>query len=128
MTQIELPAVASAVPRAREAVATLRLPEPPEAHATLLVSELVTNCVKHAALGPDDRISLRIRRNGRLRVEVCDPGAGFEPSRRRERPVDEPGGWGLVLVQELAERWGMERDRDGTCVWFELPVGASATG
>ena len=32
----------------------------------------------------------------------------------------EPGGLGLVLVDEMADRWGVHRHADGTCVWFEL--------
>lgn len=32
---------------------------------------------------------------------------------------EPPGGWGLMLVGEIADRWGVETD-DGTCVWFEM--------
>ena len=53
-----------------------------------------------------------------LRAEVTDTGPGFAP-RERDRDLDEPGGWGLVLVESIAKRWGVERD-GGTRVWFEL--------
>jgi hypothetical protein len=33
---------------------------------------------------------------------------------------DAPGGWGLVLVDRIADRWGIIHSPDGTCVWFEL--------
>jgi hypothetical protein len=56
-----------------------------------------------------------------LRVEVRDGGAGFVPERRRER--SEPGGWGLMLVEGIADRWGVKRDPT-TTVWFELPRAA----
>jgi hypothetical protein len=53
-----------------------------------------------------------------LRVEVCDPGPGFEV---REPPLDmeRPSGWGLYLVRELADRWGVDHTKQ-TRVWFEL--------
>jgi anti-sigma regulatory factor (Ser/Thr protein kinase) len=85
----------------------------------LLVSELVTNSVRHGGAGEDDRLELAALREGeRLRVEVTDWGPGFE---RDTRP-DAVGGWGLVLVERLADRWGVERDGDATVVWFELSM------
>jgi anti-sigma regulatory factor (Ser/Thr protein kinase) len=53
-----------------------------------------------------------------LRAEVSDPGPGFVP-RERAGELDDPGGWGLVLVDRLAERWGVHND-ERTSVWFEL--------
>jgi serine/threonine-protein kinase RsbW len=84
----------------------------------LMVSELVTNSVRHGGLGPSDRIELRLDLEGGLRVEVVDPGDSFTP---RRRELAQPGGWGLVVVEQLAERWGVVRT-DATCVWFEVPV------
>lgn len=86
------------------------------ADAKLLVSELVTNAVLHGARGP---ITLTIGRapRGRLRVEVFNEGTGFAP-RARDRPVTEPGGWGLHLVETLSERWGVRQG--STSVWFEI--------
>jgi hypothetical protein len=52
-----------------------------------------------------------------LRVEVSNPGAGFEI--RPPSPREEPGGFGLTIVDRIATRWGVEDDA-GTCVWFEL--------
>ena len=89
--------------------------------ACLLVSELVTNAVRHAGLQAEDTIRLLARQCGSvLRVEVHDPGTGFEP----QAPALDPArasGWGLYLVEELADRWGIDPGRrGGTRVWFEL--------
>jgi anti-sigma regulatory factor (Ser/Thr protein kinase) len=85
----------------------------------LLVSELVTNAVRHARLRGQDRIHLRVEAGDRgVRVGVSDPGPGFIPAERSARPED-PFGWGLYLVGEIADRWGVERS-DRTMVWFEI--------
>ena len=86
----------------------------------LLVSELVTNSVRHAEIGPNDSIGLNVKLDEEcVRVEVIDHGPGFEP------PAEDPtaelapdSGWGLFFVTQLADRWGVERG-DG-CVWFEI--------
>jgi anti-sigma regulatory factor (Ser/Thr protein kinase) len=83
----------------------------------LLVTELVTNSVKHAAT---DSVELKVL-VGRsvVWVEVLDEGPGFEPSPRSSDSRDE-GGWGLFLVERLANRWGVAREGSATRVWFEL--------
>ena len=87
--------------------------------AQLLVSELVTNAIRHAGLGADDVITLVVVTGDRaLRIEVCDPGRGFEVSEPDPDP-SRPSGWGLYLVRELSDRWGIDRDGE-TRVWFEL--------
>jgi serine/threonine-protein kinase RsbW len=89
----------------------------------LLVSELVSNSVRHAGLREDERIRLRARRaDDCAYVEVCDAGrSGRVPAKRDEgRDALEPGGLGLVLVDEMADRWGVACSDDETCVWFEL--------
>ena len=59
----------------------------------------------------------------RVRVEVSDAGAGFDPGRLRPRPR-EAGGHGLIVVESLASRWGTNRSAaegaERFCVWFEL--------
>ncbi|MFL5911568.1 MAG: ATP-binding protein [Gaiellaceae bacterium] len=85
----------------------------------LLVSELVTNSVLHASAGPDNWLELCLVATDRsLRVEVCDESTGWQPEPRAAQ-LDEPGGWGLFIVEQLAARWGLSRDGQ-TCVWFEL--------
>jgi anti-sigma regulatory factor (Ser/Thr protein kinase) len=87
--------------------------------ARLLVSELVTNAIRHAGLSDADRITLILEvEDESLRIEVCDPGPGFELAEPTPDPA-RPSGWGLYLVRELSDRWGVERDGE-TRVWFEL--------
>ena len=91
----------------------------------LLVSELVTNAVRHANLTAGDAIELVVELNRRtLRVEVHDPGGGFVPSAPAPDPT-RPSGWGLYLVAELADRWGVDSD-ETTLVWFEFDRSAAA--
>lgn len=89
----------------------------------LLTSELVNNAVRHGGAGKDELIGVAVwsTRDG-VGVEISDAGPGFTPGERHD-PLDEPGGWGLVLVERMAERWGVVRDRR-TRVWFELTATA----
>src|SRR3954451_6563725 len=82
----------------------------------LLTSELVTNALRHG--GDEEPLKLHASWNGTVRVEVIDHGDGFIPA-PRTRPLEEPGGYVLLLVGSLADRWGVETD-DRTTVWFEL--------
>src|SRR2546428_219835 len=85
----------------------------------LLVSELVTNSVRHADGDGTGSVGLAIKlRTDRVRVEVTDAGAGFEP-KPREPGQSQASGWGLYLVDRLADRWGVKRG-DRTNVWFEM--------
>jgi hypothetical protein len=88
----------------------------------LLVSELVSNSVRHAGLDADERIHLRARGDDACAyVEVCDGGrSGRVPAKKISYDALEPGGLGLVLVDEMADRWGVACSDDETCVWFEL--------
>ncbi|NGO11615.1 ATP-binding protein [Streptomyces sp. HC44] len=86
----------------------------------LLVSELVTNSLRHAT-GP---IGVRLVRPqeplGALRVEVSDPLPDL-PHERAARPEDE-GGRGLQLVACSSRRWGTRPGGTGKTVWFELAL------
>jgi anti-sigma regulatory factor (Ser/Thr protein kinase) len=95
------------------------LPEELERNLLLLTCELVNNSVLHGQAGEQDVIEIRLRSTATgVRAEVSDPGPGFAPA-GRTRELDEPGGWGLVLVERIAKRWGVERG-ERTRVWFEL--------
>jgi anti-sigma regulatory factor (Ser/Thr protein kinase) len=84
----------------------------------LLVSELITNAVKYGGDGP---VSLEVETDpGRFRAEVIDSGSGFVA---HERVDGQEGGWGLPLVEHLADRWGTFEG--STHVWFELDLGGA---
>jgi anti-sigma regulatory factor (Ser/Thr protein kinase) len=86
----------------------------------IVVSELVTNSVRHARLAPAQLIELRVSaRRELLRVEVSDDGEGFNPVARRPHPHQPAGGWGLWVVAELADRWGVDYSHS-TRVWCEF--------
>jgi anti-sigma regulatory factor (Ser/Thr protein kinase) len=115
---VELPSNPAAPARARGALDQMKGRIAPERlrDVRLLVSELVTNAVRHAG---GDAVRLVVALRGTtLRIEVHDPGRGF----RLVPPPDDPlraSGWGLVLVEELADRWGIDHD-PRTRVWFEM--------
>ena len=91
----------------------------------VLTTELVTNAVTHPGPEAGNSVSIHFAvAPERIRVEVCDDGAGF-CSEQLEEPRTRPGGYGLVLVERGSSRWGAARD-DGNCVWFELDRAAAA--
>jgi anti-sigma regulatory factor (Ser/Thr protein kinase) len=112
---ISLPPDPSAARRARRALHDARLPEDLQHTVDLLATELVANSVRHADLGPGQEITFAARFvDDFIRVEVHDPGPGFDVERSREGK-----GFGLRMVDKLATRWGVERTA-GTRVWFEV--------
>ena len=92
------------------------------ADVELLVSELATNSVRHGLADEASpvRLELEIEPGQRVHVRWCDHGPGFGEVLDAPRQ-DGTGGYGLVLVERLASRWGTERE-DGFCVWFELDL------
>lgn len=85
----------------------------------LLVSELVTNSVRHSELSLDGLVRLDVSVTATtMRVEVADSGKGFEP-RPRDQDRSRPGGWGLYLVDHMSDRWGVARESLNR-VWFEI--------
>jgi anti-sigma regulatory factor (Ser/Thr protein kinase) len=88
--------------------------------AKLLVSELVTNSVRHSGGSAADSVTVRVRLTpSRLGLEVEDHGSGLISPKA---PDPETGaGLGLNLVRTLSERWGVERVADGrTRVWAQI--------
>ena len=85
---------------------------------TLLVSELVTNAVIHGR----GRVHLTLTdSDGTIRVAVEDHGGG-RPSLVRAGTGMHGGGWGLRLVDRLADEWGSVQDAGRTSVWMERRV------
>ena len=118
--RLALPSDASTVRLARQvtrdALATWNLGQLEEA-AVLLVSELVTNAVRHAR--DTGAIGLELASTGaRLRLEIQDGDPSW-------RPMDsladcDEGGFGFLVVDSLADRWGLRRVCAGKAVWAEL--------
>ena len=97
------------------------VPAPIRDDVLLLVSELVTNAVRHAGAGPEQPLRVQVIRGPRwVVVAVADEGPGFAPQPIPSAPGTEAGGWGLFLVDQLADQWGVECTRSGSCVWFEM--------
>jgi anti-sigma regulatory factor (Ser/Thr protein kinase) len=86
--------------------------------AVLLTSELVANAVLHTG-GP--AMLTASLRPGRLRVFVAD-GSTSPPRAVPAPPPTSGSGRGLLLVSELADRWGHTPTRTGKTVWFELAL------
>jgi anti-sigma regulatory factor (Ser/Thr protein kinase) len=82
----------------------------------VLTSELVANAVTVAAGEVSVTIGLV---DDRLRVEVRDHGFGM-PEVLHPPPSDTSGGRGLMIVEELADAWGVQQFLPGKIVWFEL--------
>jgi anti-sigma regulatory factor (Ser/Thr protein kinase) len=88
--------------------------------ARLVVTELVANSVRHAGLTPEQQIDLRVSATrDLLRLEVIDDGDGFDPAATRPEIADSEGGWGLRIVAQLSDRWGVDRS-ESTRVWTEF--------
>ena len=93
--------------------------------ALVVVSELVTNSIRHASAPADVTDTAYGRRFKTTlygsKYAIGGPGAP-SPAERLSPPVVEIGGYGLELVATIATRWGVERDEYGTQVWAQLPV------
>lgn len=118
---LELPTEPDSIPRARRAVEEVAplVDDVTLLNLRLLVSELVTNAVRHVP--PEDAASIRleVRRSAdAVRVEVSDEGPGFVP-RPPTALQERVSGWGLNILARVADRWGVEND-GGARVWFEI--------
>jgi anti-sigma regulatory factor (Ser/Thr protein kinase) len=97
------------------------VPGPVRAELLLLLTELVTNAVRHGGANGGLPLEVVVARSPRgLRVGVTDPGAGFDWREPESTSSAEESGYGLLLVDRMAHRWGIERGDDSTTVWFEL--------
>ncbi|WP_131742808.1 ATP-binding SpoIIE family protein phosphatase [Actinomadura roseirufa] len=114
----ELPAEPAAVRRARglvrDRLARWDLHELADSTA-LLVSELVTNAIRHAG----GRVTLRLVREGGLVCEVFDRADGRPRVHHGGEDEMPETGRGLHVVGRLAQRWGVRRTAGGKVVWCE---------
>jgi anti-sigma regulatory factor (Ser/Thr protein kinase) len=88
--------------------------------AMLLVSEVVTNAVKHGV--PSDLATVQVAgeiSEQTVRVEVVNAGGPFDPE-SASTDSREPGGRGLLLVDSLSNAWGTDYGDGHTTVWFEM--------
>jgi anti-sigma regulatory factor (Ser/Thr protein kinase) len=113
-----------AAAEARRAIANLRADLDPPLMETLrlLVTELVTNSVRHTEC---DSLILRVAiGKAAVLTEVADEGPRFdaEAALQAEQPAirGADAGWGLFLVQRLAKDWGVKDEGRSKRVWFEL--------
>jgi anti-sigma regulatory factor (Ser/Thr protein kinase) len=99
------------------------------ADAVAVAAELVGNAVRHAAPLPGGvvRVAWRLLLTGGIEIRVTDGGAATPPTERRVGS-DSPDGRGLAIVSALADRWGVDRDGLGQCVWARLTVPAPLPG
>jgi two-component sensor histidine kinase len=115
---LDVPAGPRAAVSARRSLEGLRAYVGRQAYddVRLLVSELVSNSTQHAGLSEGTPIRVCIQTDQEsIHTEVTDPGRGFGS----EGGSTEQSGYGLRLVERMAQRWGVKR-RGGTTVWFEL--------
>jgi anti-sigma regulatory factor (Ser/Thr protein kinase) len=87
----------------------------------LLLTEVVTNSVRHSGANDGDPIEIELReRADGVYVVVTDPGTGFDQPRHPKPDHRTAGGLGLVLVDRLAREWATRRTKSGWAVWFEV--------
>src|SRR5215208_3207386 len=97
------------------------LPQPMRDDLLLLLTEVVTNAVRHSGAAKGDPIAIAMSESRNcVRVEVTDPGNGFERPARLVPDLTKTGGLGLVLVDRLSRAWGTRKTPKGSLVWFEL--------
>jgi anti-sigma regulatory factor (Ser/Thr protein kinase) len=112
----------SAPTRARRALEEIGgdLDEGVRERSSVVISELVTNCIKHAGLSELEQIEVEIAvRPDLVRVGVTDPGDGFEIVAQRPGEEDGSGGWGLWLIERMTDRWGVDFSHN-TNIWAEI--------
>ncbi|GHJ37993.1 ATP-binding protein [Streptomyces sp. TS71-3] len=130
---LELPAVQAGVREARRAIAdrlrAWRLPDSVLDDAILIVSELVTNAVCHT---PSARIlcCVGLTTDQLVHLEVHDHGSSPRSVLPCSPGFDEENGRGLMLVENIAKEWGVERSvfTRGNTVWAALASGMTHLG
>lgn len=112
----------ASVPEARRLacrVASHYLDEPQYHAFELVVTEVVSNAVKHVGDATEPVRLAVTPKDGYMCVQVTDSGDGLVP-RPGAFESDDDGGFGLFIVEQLTRRWGVTREDGRTRVWFEL--------
>lgn len=127
-TVVLLPHAPSSVGRARHRLgAELRtrgVAEPAICDATIVLSELMSNAVRHARPLPGAQIQVAwTLDDGTLELAVSDGGGPTQPRTERPASVSSLGGRGLGIVNHMSRRWGVRSDDHGATVWAVLTVG-----
>lgn len=119
-TELELPATPASVPAGRRLVRSVLLDwgyDDVVDTAELLVSELVTNGIKHA----QSYVHITVHANHVLRITVTDSRPDLLPvPLDRMGDLESDGGRGLALVATLSDDWGVHRDQQSKSIWFSL--------
>jgi anti-sigma regulatory factor (Ser/Thr protein kinase) len=103
------------------------IPETSVADASLVLSELMSNAIRHARPLPGAQVRVCWKLTGRsLEVAVTDAGGPTQPYPVRAKPFTA-GGRGLTIVGHIARRWGVRSDEQGTTVWAVLPAGSAGS-
>jgi len=90
------------------------------ADARIIASELVANSVRHSDAPAARPIELEVEFDADfVKIEVCDAGSGYERDAVKRRQAGHDGGFGLLLVSELSDAWGVTGN-GGTCAWALL--------
>jgi anti-sigma regulatory factor (Ser/Thr protein kinase) len=130
MPATEVKTVSFSVPGGKRAAGMARrsvlsvqagLPHSIRHRLALLLSELVNNAIQHGGAGPHETVQVKVESSTeKVRVEVFDPGSNGAPARDR---LEEGGGYGLLLVDRLADGWGRgAAGSGGSVAWFELAL------
>jgi len=122
---VSMPHERTSVRAARHALAAdlaaAGVPEDASQDAMLVLSELVTNAIKHAAPLPSGEITVRWQvRDDLLHIEITDGGAGTRPH-ASVASLSSLGGRGLDIVRRVSAEWGVREGEDGVTVWAEVP-------
>ncbi len=126
LVSLTLPSNSTAPGRAREALRDIAELDAIRDDARLVVSELVTNAVKHSGATAQDRITLSVFVEGdRVKIQVHDPARTDLMPQLRSVRSHEVGGLGLRLVSRIARRWDTEYG-DGRTVSADLAFGDPA--
>lgn len=97
------------------------LPEDHRRRLAVVVTEVVSNAVRHGSTRATDPVGLGLEfSDSMVRVEVTDRGSGFDPPSAPRRGTLVGDGWGLALVDAMADRWGVSDGGTRSRVWAEI--------